>query len=50
MECVESFVNEIPFNAETSMDVVCEKVEGTDGKIYWAPKDAGAVAAFVQAK
>lgn len=50
MECVESFVKEIPVNAETSMDVVCEKVEGTDGKIYWAPKDAGAVAAFVQAK
>ena len=50
MECVESFVKEIPVNAEASMDVVCEKVEGTDGKIYWAPKDAEAVATFVQAK
>ena len=50
MECIDSFINELPLNAEASMDVVCEKVKGTDGKIYWAPKDAGAVAGLVQPK
>lgn len=48
MECIESFINELPLNAETSIEVECEKVKGTDGKLYWAPKDPAAVAAFVQ--
>lgn len=50
MQCIENFINELPLNPETSMDVECEKVKGTDGRIYWAPKDAVAVAAFVQAQ
>ena len=50
MESITSFISHFPMNDETSMDVVCEKVKGSDGKIYWAPKDAAAVAEFVQPK
>ena len=48
MECITKFIGEMPLNPETTMDVVCEKVKGNDGKLYWAPTDAAAVAAFVQ--
>ena len=48
MDAITSFINEIPMNAEVSMDVTCKKVQGSDGKIYWAPTDTAAVAAFVQ--
>lgn len=48
MEAIDKFINELPLNPETSMDVVCKKVQGSDGKIYWAPSDPAAVAAFVQ--
>lgn len=48
IECIDNFINELPLNPETSIDVECEKVKGSDGKIYWAPKDPAAVAAFVQ--
>ena len=48
MEAISNFINELPLNPKTSMDVPCQKVEGSDGKIYWAPKDPAAVAAFVQ--
>lgn len=48
MEAIDNFINELPLNPETSMDVPCKKAEGYDGKIYWAPKDPAAVAAFVQ--
>ena len=50
MECIDNFINEIPLNPEKSIDVPCEKVEGSDGKIYWAPKDPAAVMSFVQGK
>ena len=48
MECISNFIDKLPFNAETSMDVPCVKLKGSDGKIYWAPKDPAAVAQFVQ--
>jgi len=48
MDAITNYINELPLNAETSMDVICEKVKGEDGKFYWAPKDRDAVAAFVQ--
>ena len=47
MECIDNFINEIPLNPEKSIDVPCEKVEGSDGKLYWAPKDPSAVMNFV---
>ena len=48
MDAITSYINEMPLNPETSMDVICKKAQGNDGKIYWAPTDAAAVAAFVQ--
>lgn len=48
IECINNFINAIPLTAEKSIDVVCEKVKGSDGKLYWAPKDPAAVATFVQ--
>ena len=50
MECIDNFINEIPLNPEKSIDVPCKKVEGSDGKVYWAPKDPVAVMNFVHSK
>ena len=48
MDAIGKFLDAIPFTAEKSIDVTCEKVQGSDGKIYWAPKDPTEVAKFVQ--
>ncbi|MBR6013018.1 MAG: DUF5105 domain-containing protein [Selenomonadaceae bacterium] len=50
MECIDNFINEIPLNPEKSIDVPCEKAQGSDGKVYWAPKDPAAVMNFVHNK
>ena len=47
LESIDKFINEFPLNPETSIEVTCEAVEGSDGKLYWAPKDPQAVAKFV---
>ncbi|MBR0288528.1 MAG: hypothetical protein IJQ82_06070 [Selenomonadaceae bacterium] len=36
---LEKYIDNIPLQAEKSIDVTCEAVEGSDGKTIWVPKD-----------
>ncbi|MBR3051300.1 MAG: hypothetical protein IKN16_01550 [Selenomonadaceae bacterium] len=47
LESIDKYINEFPLNPESSLEVTCQAVEGSDGKMYWAPKDPQAVAKFV---
>ena len=47
LESIDKFINEFPLNPESSIEVTCEVVEGSDGKTYWAPQDPEAIAKFV---
>ena len=47
LESIDKFIDEFPLNPETSIEVTCEAVEGSDGKMYWAPKNPEAIAKFV---
>ena len=47
LESIDKYINEFPLNPESSIEVTCEAVEGSDGNMYWAPKDPQAVAKFV---
>ena len=44
------FINEFPLNPEQTLEVTCEAVQGSDGKMYWATQDPQAVAKFVSGK
>ena len=47
LESIDKFIDEFPLNPESSIEVTCEAVEGSDGKLYWAPKNPEEVAKFV---
>lgn len=47
LESIDKFINEFPLNPESSIEITCEAVEGSDGKMYWAPKNPEEVAKFV---
>ena len=47
LQVIDSYTNEIPLKARTSMDFTCKAVKGSDGKMYWAPEDVNALAKFV---
>lgn len=47
LESINKFIDEFPLNAEQTLEVTCKAVQGSDGKMYWAPEDPGAVAKFV---
>ena len=47
LESINKFIDEFPLNPESSIEVTCEAVEGSDGKMYWAPKNPEEVAKFV---
>ena len=47
LESIDKYINEFPLNEEATLEVTCEAVEGSDGKMYWAPQDPVAVAKFV---
>lgn len=47
LESINKFIDEFPLNPETAIEVTCKAVEGSDGKMYWAPEDPAAVAKFV---
>ena len=47
LESINNFINEFPLNPESKIEVTCEAVEGSDGKMYWAPKNPDEVAKFV---
>lgn len=47
MESIDNYINEFPLNETATLEVTCKAVEGSDGKMYWAPEDPTAVAKFV---
>ena len=47
LEAINKFIDEFPLNPESSIEVTCEAVKGSDGKMYWAPKNPEEVAKFV---
>ena len=47
LDCLDKFTDKFPFRAEASIDVVCQTVDGADGKLYWAPADPETLAKFV---
>ncbi len=47
LESIDNFINEFPLNEEATLEVTCKAVEGSDGKMYWAPEDPEAIAKFV---
>lgn len=47
LEAINKFIDEFPLNPEATLEVTCEAVKGSDGKMYWAPKNPEEVAKFV---
>ena len=47
LESINKFIDEFPLNPESSIEITCKAVKGSDGKMYWAPEDSAAVAKFV---
>ncbi len=47
LECINSYINELPLVMEKTYEVKCEIVKGDDGKTYWAPVDVEGLKKFV---
>jgi len=47
LESIDKYINEFPLNEEMTLEVTCDAVKGSDGKMYWAPQNPEAVAKFV---
>ena len=47
LQSINNFINEFPLNPESSIEITCKAVEGSDGKMHWAPENTEAVAKFV---
>lgn len=47
LESIDNFINEFPLNETATLEVTCEAVKGSDGKMYWKPQDEQALAKFV---
>lgn len=47
LESIDKFIDEFPLNPEQTLEVPCEAVQGSDGKMHWGPKDPVAIAKFV---
>ncbi len=47
LESIDNYINEFPLNEAATMEFTCKAVEGSDGKMYWAPENPEAVAKFV---
>ena len=45
---LEKYIDNIPLQAEKSIDVTCEAVEGSDGKTIWVPKDLKVFKDFIR--
>lgn len=41
------YIKEIPVQEEKTFEVPCVKVDGTDGKVHWAPEDGKKLTDFV---
>lgn len=44
------YIEEIPLKPETTFEVKCKKIEGSDGKIHWAPADTEELIHFILGK
>ena len=44
------YINNIQFQDEKTIDVLCNKVTGSDGKVHWAPVDSAAFVDFLTGK
>ena len=49
-ESINKFINEFPLNPEQKLEVTCQPVQGSDGKVHWGPQDPQAIAKFVGGK
>ena len=47
LESISRFIDEFPLNREATIKVPCKMIQGSDGKMYWAPVDADKVKNFV---
>ena len=47
LEVIDNFTNEYPLKPRVSKDFTCKIVQGSDGKMYWAPEDPAELAKFV---
>lgn len=48
VSAIEKYIDNIPLQAEKSLDITCEAVKGSDGKILWAPKDLKVFKDFIR--
>lgn len=47
---LSKYIAAIPLKAETTFDVKCEKVDGSDGQVHWAPANVVSLANFLTSK
>ena len=47
LESIDNFIKEYPLANETSVEITCDAVKGSDGKMYWAPKNPAEISAFI---
>ncbi|MBQ6320800.1 hypothetical protein IJI17_01070 [Candidatus Saccharibacteria bacterium] len=45
---LEKYIDNIPLQAEKSLDVTCEAVKGSDGKTLWVPQDLKVFKNFIR--
>lgn len=45
---LEKYIDNIPLQAEKSLDVICEAVKGSDGKTLWVPQDLKVFKNFIR--
>ena len=45
---LEKYIDNIPLQAEKSLDVTCEAVKGSDGKILWVPQNLKVFKNFIR--
>ena len=49
-DCIGKFIAGLNFGEAKSMDFTCTKINGEDGKTYWAPQDTAALYRFIIAE
>ena len=47
LEVIDNFTNQYPLKPRVSKDFTCKAVQGSDGKMYWAPENPEELAKFV---
>ena len=49
-DCISKFIAGLNFGEAKSMDFICTKIKGEDGKTYWAPQDTATLYRFITAE